>query len=58
VIGGLDKVGEGRGREWGNCVLRADCVRWIGLSGEGDWEGRGRVWWNFLLRADGVSWIG
>ena len=32
MIGGLDKVGVGRGREWGNCVLRSDCVRWIGFK--------------------------
>jgi len=27
-----DWVEGGKGREWGNCVLTADCVRGIGLS--------------------------
>jgi len=33
-----DWIEGGKGRERGNCVLRGDCVRRIGL-----WEGRGSV---------------
>jgi len=43
----------GKGREWGNCVLTADCVR-------GDWieGGKGREWGNCVLTADCVMGIG
>ena len=32
-----DWVEGGKGREWGNCVLTADCVRGLGRG----WEGKG-----------------
>jgi len=31
-----DWIEGGKGREWGNCVLTADCVRGIGQSVERD----------------------
>ena len=30
VLGGLDKGWEGKGRDWGNFMLTANCVRGIG----------------------------
>jgi len=34
-----DWIEGGNGREWGNCVLGADCVRvigyWVGMEGSG-----------------------
>jgi len=48
-----DWMNGGKGREWGNCVLTAECVRVIGRI-----CGKGREWSNCVLTAECVRVIG